>query len=115
VEPQIDHLEWYFSPPTPLTPLTMRVIKWEGEEELKMYLHAHGVLLEEKGEYFLLTFPAGTLASRRLPVARDHVRRLTLPDTTIVTTIYMAGRQRYTIGVDREAFEAFKKQSEKSS
>lgn len=104
----VDDIQPYYSAPTPLTRLTMRAIKWEGYEEVKEYLRAHDVLLEDKGDYFQLTFPEGTLESRKLPVARSDYRRLQLPGGTIIDTVYAYGA--VMIGIDRDVLEAFQKQ-----
>jgi hypothetical protein len=102
-------LQICFTTPAPPTSLTIKAIKWKGIEALNLYLQAHDIQLEDKGEYFLLTFPEGTLESRRLPVVHEDLLRMHLPDESYIDMIYI-GRRGFTVGVDTDAFEAFKEQ-----
>jgi hypothetical protein len=99
-------VSYYWGNPTPLTPLTMRVMKWEGKEEVRRYLEAHGVQIEDKRDDRILTFPEGTLMERRLPFVWHDYFRLTLPDGALVYSKYEF-KPHYVIGVSPAALKDF--------
>jgi hypothetical protein len=88
----------FYEQPTPFTPLDIHALKWKADETRTRYLQAHGIQIQDKGDYFQLVFPEGTLAARKIDSTWGYITRMILPDGAIVDTIYTA-RQGVSIGV----------------
>src|SRR5579862_1036149 len=94
-------------------------------QEVIHFLQAHNVQVKEGNErhdgyyndYHIITFPAGTTKQRLFPVVESDHFKLTLPDNTIIYTIYNSHVNMhydvavYAIGMEISAFEQFLKEN----
>jgi hypothetical protein len=106
MEPLFDLSQVRFTLPELLEELTIEVMKWQGDENLKADLQEHGVTLTDTDEYTLLIFPAGTMWARSKPALWEDFARYTLPDGFTIDLIYMSkGRS-----IISNAYQSAKKQ-----
>src|SRR5579862_3633327 len=87
-----------YGPPFPLKPLGLHALKWEGQhywQPVALYVQAHGIQIEEKDEFYTLTFPEGTTEQRRFPTMESERFKLTLPDGIHVYTVFSPWNNRH--------------------